>query len=81
VRAPRAVALDDELFLWASSSELVCVELARPRETLWRLPLPAPCECDPARVRDRRLRGASIAVADERIYLRDGRRVWGFSAD
>jgi hypothetical protein len=80
-RSPRAVALDDELLLWASSSELVCCALARPHEALWRLPLPEPCECDPPRVRDRVLHGASIAVADERIYLRDGRRVWGLAAD
>ncbi|HTE49228.1 MAG TPA: PQQ-binding-like beta-propeller repeat protein [Kofleriaceae bacterium] len=77
-RAPRVIAIDDELLLWSSSTELVCVELARPGVELWRLPLPAPCECDPPRPRDRLLRGASIAVADGRLYLRDGRRVWGF---
>ncbi len=78
-RAPRLVAIDDELILWSSSSELVCVELARPGAEIWRIPLPAPCECDPPRLRDRLLRGASIAAAGGRLYLRDGRRVWGFA--
>jgi hypothetical protein len=78
LRAPRVVAIDDELLLWASSTELVCVELARPGAPLWRLPLPDPCECDRPRPRDRQLRGASITVAGGRLYLRAGRRAWGF---
>jgi hypothetical protein len=77
-RAPRVVAVDDELILWSSSTELVCVELARPGVERWRLSLPAPCECDPPRTRDRLLRGASITTAGGRLYLRDGRRLWGF---
>jgi hypothetical protein len=73
------VALDDELVLWASASELVCAELDRPGAALWRLPLPAACECDPPRPRDRDVRGASIAASHGRLYLRAGRRAWGFA--
>ncbi|WP_432991848.1 hypothetical protein [Dactylosporangium sp. CA-233914] len=79
-RDPPVIAyVDATHLLLASSTELVCVSTPTPRTVVWRLPLPDSPLVPRPNPGDRRILGASIAVAHGRVWVRGAGSVWVFA--
>ncbi|WP_433616456.1 hypothetical protein ACQP2P_14780 [Dactylosporangium sp. CA-139114] len=78
-RDPPVIAyVDATHLLLASPAELVCVSTAAPETVVWRLPLPDSPPAPRPNPGDRRMLGASIAVAHGRVWVRGTDSAWMF---
>ena len=78
-RDPPVIAyVDATHLLLAGSTELVCVSTPAPETVVWRLPLPDSPLTPRPNPGDRRMLGASIAVAYGRVWVRGTGSAWMF---
>lgn len=75
---PALIAVDHTHVLWASRDRLVCEVLADPGRRVWELGLPVPGRGFHIGAIEGALAERSIAVADERVYLREKNRLWAW---
>ncbi len=75
---PTLIAVDHTHVLWATRDLLVCEMLADPGRRVWEIPLPVPGRGFHVGPIEGAIAERSIAVADERIFLRERNRLWCF---